>query len=802
MDQPIVLSELLVRKSSTYLKVSDMLNDQDISEGLVITQGYYAPNDGGGASYIIKQSSLPEVTGLVFNLVKSGLQAHLVVEGELNVKQLGAKGNGVTDDTKIIQSALNLGKTLGKLKLYIPDGDYKLTAILRFGSNTHIRMNRGTRLVRHHNSSFFVNGEFKANYTLDTGNSNITVEGGTLEGNILQYPDGFNVFGLGKARNLTFRDIEIRDVASAHAFDLNDCHDVLIDNCRFLGYKDSTTDQSRGFSEAIQISNHTALGFSDFGEWDAGITSNVTVQNCYFGASGTTGTVAWAAGLGNHGSVYNLWNSDVKVINNTFDGCSFAGVRLMKFADTIITGNLFNNCERAISFSNPDGGGESAKDKDGVVWGLPQSGYNLSISNNIFRGTQREHLYIVGWEKDGTVAKVNSIIIKGNIFESQSQTSVASAFYFSFVNDMMFSNNIIKNVYRGVYLMHSSDIFIENNKFENCTNEALFLNEDAKYNGRGYLNSVWVRNNVIRNTGRVGIFMQFVTQFDVSGNMLYQTSTEVDNNRNAITVGNACTNGELKFNKVRKASSGNTNRYGIEVTGTCSNVRVYANDLEGVSGAQSLGGSNVYASSFDNSIMGKKANFLGDSITQGVSTTKTYWQYFCEKYGLIGNNYGITGTNLAGTSNGNGGSMLTRYPDMDATADLIIVYGGTNDFRNNITLGTMADRSNSTFYGSLHLLMDGLLTKYPNKGIGFITPLNFDRSTNTSGATLKQYVQAIIEVGEYYSIPVFNLYANSGIIATKAEQKSAYLDASGLHPNAAGHLVLEKRMESWMKSLI
>jgi hypothetical protein len=57
---------------------------------------------------------------------------------------------------------------------------------------------------------------------------------------------------------------------------------------------------------------------------------------------------------------------------------------------------------------------------------------------------------------------------------------------------------------------------------------------------------------------------------------------------------------------------------------------------------------------------------------------------------------------------------------MDDDADLITVFGGTNDFNANSPIGTIADTASTTFYGSLHILIEGLIDKYPSKAIAFI----------------------------------------------------------------------------------
>ncbi|GIP37800.1 hypothetical protein J31TS4_10800 [Paenibacillus sp. J31TS4] len=512
----------------------------------------------------------------------------------LNVRDYGAAGDGVHDDTAAIQSALSAVQTGTAGQVVIPKGVYKVTDTLRIYRNTHLLLQQGAKILRCHDHSFLVNGDNGPGFPGYEGHGNLIIEGGIWEGNILQYPDTYNGFGLARGRNITIRNIEMRDVVTAHGIDMNACENVLIENCRFLGYRDSTPDQSRDYPEAIQLANHTKDGFSQMGTFDGTPCHNITVRGCYFGASGTPGTQAWPSGVGNHYAVYDLYNRDIKVIGNTFEGMTFAGVRSFKFSELFVANNLFLNCNRGVMLSNPQGNTESSKDAAGNQTGLPQSGKQIVISGNVFRGIGSETIYCVGWPKTSTVyAKVESLVITDNVFEQGSTSK--NCITLRWVHNVRIAGNLFRDQYRGVWLSYVTQGTIAGNQFQNIKTEAIYSEEpDADYRNRGLSGDLLVNGNLIQRCGRTGIYIQSMARFLVTDNSIDSPAGETDNTRSGILVANGAKNGRVAGNRVTKAASGNQNQYGISVTATCSNVQVADNDAEGkTAGVLVQGDTNV-----------------------------------------------------------------------------------------------------------------------------------------------------------------------------------------------------------------
>ncbi len=152
-----------------------------------------------------------------------------------------------------------------------------------------------------------------------------------------------------------------------------------------------------------------------------------------------------------------------------------------------------------------------------------------------------------------------------------------------------------------------------------------------------------------------------------------------------------------------------------------------------------------------------------------------------------------------------------RYLSLPADLDLVLVFGGVNDFAQNATYGAITDAPSdvdgATFYASLHFLCQGLVTRYPDATVVFMTSLprkyggeTYYDATNSVGKKLIDYVNAIKEVCAFYSIPVLDLYSKSELYPWDAAQVTAYIP-DGLHPNAAGHERIANKLTGFLATL-
>lgn len=214
-------------------------------------------------------------------------------------------------------------------------------------------------------------------------------------------------------------------------------------------------------------------------------------------------------------------------------------------------------------------------------------------------------------------------------------------------------------------------------------------------------------------------------------------------------------------------------------------------------------------------IAGKTVAFLGDSITEGAGVSATenrFTDVFARLTGAVSLNYGVGGTRIARQRTPSASpewdsDFISRVDGMDPCADIVVVFGGTNDFgHGDAPLGEFSDFTEYTFCGALRVLYEKLIEKYPRADIIVMTPLHRsgeDGTVNEIGlprAPLKKYVEAIREAAEYYSLPVLDLYKISGFQPAVDVIRTTYMP-DGLHPSDAGAAKIADKLRDFLLAL-
>ena len=169
---------------------------------------------------------------------------------------------------------------------------------------------------------------------------------------------------------------------------------------------------------------------------------------------------------------------------------------------------------------------------------------------------------------------------------------------------------------------------------------------------------------------------------------------------------------------------------------------------------------------------------MGDSITYGSTTPWTYPSKVAAGLGMILNNVGASGTRIRY-------AFTKTTPESLLEADIITIAYGTNDFKIETPLGAISDtptprsllddpvyKANESTAGSFYAdykgVIEGIFSANPNARVMLITPIRRTQAagtgtdTNSLGFKLIDYVNAVKEIAQYYSLPVLDNYNTSG----------------------------------------
>lgn len=218
-----------------------------------------------------------------------------------------------------------------------------------------------------------------------------------------------------------------------------------------------------------------------------------------------------------------------------------------------------------------------------------------------------------------------------------------------------------------------------------------------------------------------------------------------------------------------------------------------------------------------NKLLNKKVIFFGDSITAGDGSWADFNTIRLNNDMIGGGNYGVGGSTYSVKSDSNNSNCIynrIKYIHGFVTerdANYIILEGGVNDAFQNLPLGSMLDKADfttecdtSTFAGAFEMAIRYVLTNWRGAKVGFIANSKIPRLPS-----LGTYMDMAKEICNKYSVPVLDLFNESGICAGIQIINESYfgidsveIGHGGTHPTKEGYaLYINDKVESWMKSL-
>ena len=324
--------------------VNEMKQATNLIEGSYAkTLGYYSINDGGGATYKIRKITNEDIIDNA--IIIPVLNPELIAEINDNIiypEMMGAKGDGINDDTIPLQSTFKKGRTIifGKEKTYLVKDAISIfngTSVEMSGSTIEAE---DTSIGNH----LFHNFLYEDTYLGYNGNGNILLKNGNIKRGSIDLIHG---------KNILFENISFEDCRRDHYLEICACKNVTVRDCSFKGM----TSGNPSVKEYINIDNCKYDNFpwldEDSVTYDGTIVDGVFIDNCTFDINNSLMEDA----VGKH-TYYNDEDTsenrakNITILNSSVYGATNSSFRFLG-ADNIKISNCYSyNSRRLFAFAD------------------------------------------------------------------------------------------------------------------------------------------------------------------------------------------------------------------------------------------------------------------------------------------------------------------------------------------------------------------------------------------------------------------------------------------------------------------
>tara|TARA_R110002060_G_scaffold77936_2_gene90116 strand:+ start:1 stop:1794 length:1794 start_codon:yes stop_codon:yes gene_type:complete len=389
-----------------------------VLEGTVITNCYVFGNYANATTPYVLDASLISSGVLEFDITDprgyTYTTAPAIDYSFINVvRDYGAVGDGVADDTVALNNALTAGVSQGK-PVFFPGGTYRTTGLLTVPASV-----TGFRMLGSSWHNAIIECDYVGNTLSFVGGNGIIIEDLTF--NPQAATDGGVAItinpvtaGTTPSTDITIRNVHTGANAVLGALELIYCTDVTVTNCVFdagdIQVSGSTNKSSNIVFEKVLVTNIVLDSLCE----------NIIVNSC---------KVLTAAGIGiecrNDGSTI----TNLVIADSLIDGAGNDGISLGAVSDIKITGCTISNCTDAgINFLT--GGSQEnviisensfiTNDKGGI--NVRNTG-SVTITDNKFDGNSVPADTYSGILADSTKT-TGSFNVTGNTFVNAHQYSL------------------------------------------------------------------------------------------------------------------------------------------------------------------------------------------------------------------------------------------------------------------------------------------------------------------------------------------------------------------------------------------
>lgn len=356
---------------------------------------------------LVKGANLDEMVSLINSIPSTPFPY-------VNVKDFGAKGDGLTNDTVAVQAALDSGSGC----VWFPAGTYLLNWC-KIPSNTIVMGDYPTLKA--------IGSSIKTEKTIFTNKSDGTIGGYNASENIVLKNliiDGnwdsvswCSTVAFGHCKNVFISECVFKNVSQFHMIEINSSNHVKIENCYFSNYG-----KDEGYTEMVQLDMAwSEEGFPWFGPYDNTICSDIEICGCSFEGNPDLRvfTNYDPCGIGNHISGTEMGLQRIFIHNNYFFGLT-TGIKLASVDQGWVCENYFNLCcngfvstSRCVGVSIKDNQMYLYKPED-ATWGGNGYGVRTEYNQNAFSNIMVVGNRISGGKNNGIAIMGSNHIVKDN----------------------------------------------------------------------------------------------------------------------------------------------------------------------------------------------------------------------------------------------------------------------------------------------------------------------------------------------------------------------------------------------------
>ncbi len=390
----------------------------------------------------------------------------------INVKNYGAAGNGKTDDTRAIQSAIDAASPSKMTIIYFPSGTYNIASFtkttnylenysLLLHSNLDLR-GEGTKTVLRVADHIFDKKDTSANAHLFYGRQTHNISFSNLmidlngannlipENGIKNHSAIFTAHGSNyHIFNLTVKN----SAANNMIIIMGQGKNLVIEDCKFL---------NGGFYVGTDIPNKNSYDFSFvYTEWDSTIVRNNIIKQENI-----------EIGLANNSGGIELHGSNSSAIGNIMEGCwpaiFITSSRNTPMKNVKIQGNIMHKCIAGITFWLKEPMENiSITDNTITLTASRAAKQNLCTGIMVPNGNAKEYS-----NKFANGATITHLTIADNTITGEPMQMLSAGMILHSLQDSyIFGNTISGMTYSGIVLSGSKwgidSLVVRNNKFSN-----------------------------------------------------------------------------------------------------------------------------------------------------------------------------------------------------------------------------------------------------------------------------------------------------------------------------------------------